>query len=76
MGYEFQAELPPCFVDAKKSGVWSPDDESPREQLLWKPWDELEKSPNLQDQGRCMSNYSFTKPTLTFLLRLSQSGST
>lgn len=32
--------------------MWSSEEESPREQLLWKPWDELQESTNLQDQGR------------------------
>lgn len=65
MGYKFQAELPPCLVDAKRSGVWSPEDETPRDQLLWKPWDELEESAVLKDQGKCMLNYNFlSKPTL------------
>ncbi|XP_044040661.1 uncharacterized protein LOC122870499 isoform X2 [Siniperca chuatsi] len=50
VGHDFQAELPSCFVDGKGSGVWSPEAESPREQLLWKPWDKLEESTNLQDQ--------------------------
>ncbi|XP_040886848.1 uncharacterized protein LOC121176828 [Toxotes jaculatrix] len=50
VGNKFQAELPPCFVDGERSGLWSPDEESPREQLLWKPWEELEKSVDLQNQ--------------------------
>ncbi len=52
VGHDFQAELPPCSVDDKGSGVWSPEEKSPREQLLWKPWDNLEDSANLQDQGK------------------------
>lgn len=51
MGHDFQAELPPCFVGGKRSQAWSPEVESPREQLLWKPWDKLEENTNLQDQG-------------------------
>lgn len=51
VGRDFQAELPPCFVSGG-SGVWSPEEESPQEQLLWKPWDELQESSNLQDQGK------------------------
>ncbi|XP_074478959.1 uncharacterized protein LOC141760225 isoform X1 [Sebastes fasciatus] len=50
VGHDFQAELPPCFVDGEGSRVWPPEEESPREQLLWKPWDKLEESTNLQDQ--------------------------
>ncbi|XP_045907938.1 uncharacterized protein LOC123972468 [Micropterus dolomieu] len=49
LGHDFQAQLPSCFVDSKGSGLWSPEEESPREQLLWKPWDSLEESTNLQD---------------------------
>ncbi|KAF3697655.1 Transcriptional-regulating factor 1 [Channa argus] len=48
VGYEFQAELPHCFPIARGSNMWSPDKESPGEQLLWKPCEELDKSPNLQ----------------------------
>ncbi|XP_039997447.1 uncharacterized protein LOC120797663 isoform X2 [Xiphias gladius] len=50
VGYEFQAVLPPFFVDGEGSGAGSPEEESPREQLLWKPWQELEESANLQNQ--------------------------
>ncbi|KAM9335588.1 zinc finger protein 541-like [Symphorus nematophorus] len=50
VGPDFQAELPPCVVGGKGSRVRSPKEEPPREQLLWKPWDELEESSNLQDQ--------------------------
>ncbi|XP_034413481.1 uncharacterized protein si:dkey-19b23.10 isoform X2 [Cyclopterus lumpus] len=50
VGHDFQAELPPCFVDVEESRVCSPEEESPREQLLWKPWDKLEEAVNQQDQ--------------------------
>ncbi|XP_071333852.1 transcriptional-regulating factor 1-like isoform X2 [Trachinotus anak] len=50
VGHEFQAELPPCFLDGVGSGVWSPEEDSPREQLLWKPLEELNESANLQNQ--------------------------
>ncbi|XP_035480071.2 uncharacterized protein LOC118300098 isoform X2 [Scophthalmus maximus] len=50
VGYEFQAELPPCCVDGEGSGSCSPEDDSPREELLWKPWEELEESANSQNQ--------------------------
>nr|XP_020465806.1 uncharacterized protein LOC109965824 [Monopterus albus]XP_020465807.1 uncharacterized protein LOC109965824 [Monopterus albus]XP_020465808.1 uncharacterized protein LOC109965824 [Monopterus albus] len=50
VGYEFQAEIPPCFVDGEGSRVWSPEEEFPREQLLWKPWHEPEENTNIQDQ--------------------------
>ncbi|XP_028998729.1 transcriptional-regulating factor 1-like [Betta splendens] len=50
VGPEFQAELPSCPVNAKKSGLRTADDESPREQLLWKPKDRLDESSSLQDQ--------------------------
>ncbi|XP_076022073.1 uncharacterized protein LOC143012689 isoform X2 [Genypterus blacodes] len=45
VGHDFQAEVPPCLLEREGA-----DGESPKEQLLWKPWDELNKSPNLQDQ--------------------------
>ncbi|XP_047460947.1 uncharacterized protein LOC125019861 isoform X2 [Mugil cephalus] len=50
VGPDFQADLPPFFADREWSGVWLPEEESPREQLLWKPWHELEDSANSQDQ--------------------------
>ncbi|XP_026154138.1 transcriptional-regulating factor 1-like [Mastacembelus armatus] len=55
VGYEFQAELPPCFVDGKGSGGWSSGEESPREQLLWKPWDELEESAKFTQVQKLLS---------------------
>ncbi|KAG7495526.1 hypothetical protein JOB18_001054 [Solea senegalensis] len=45
VGHEFQAELPTCFVNGDR-----PQEESSREQLLWKPSLELEESVNMQDQ--------------------------
>ncbi|XP_029310828.1 uncharacterized protein LOC115023750 [Cottoperca gobio] len=50
VGHDFQAQLPPCFVDGEGSRVWLSEEESPREQLLWKPWDKLEESTTLQNQ--------------------------
>ncbi|KAK5893661.1 hypothetical protein CgunFtcFv8_006513 [Champsocephalus gunnari] len=50
VGHDFQAELPICFVDGEGSRVLCPEEESPREQLLWKPWDMLEENTNVQDQ--------------------------
>ncbi|XP_076581255.1 uncharacterized protein LOC143317159 [Chaetodon auriga] len=50
VGRDFQAELPPCLVRGDGSGMWSSEEESPREQLLWKPWDKLEESTNPEDQ--------------------------
>ena len=52
MGRDFQAELPPCFGDVEGSR----EEESPGEQLLWKPWDKLEESTNSQDKGKWLSN--------------------
>lgn len=52
MGPDFQAELPLCSADGEESGLWVAAEESPREQLLWKPLDELDKSTNLQDEGK------------------------
>ncbi|XP_049425209.1 uncharacterized protein si:dkey-19b23.10 isoform X1 [Epinephelus fuscoguttatus] len=50
LGHDFQAELPPCLAGVEGFRKWSPEEESPREQLLWKPLDKLEESINLQDQ--------------------------
>ncbi|XP_071750357.2 uncharacterized protein LOC139907758 [Centroberyx gerrardi] len=50
VGRDFQAELPPCFLEWEESGAWSSEDGSPREQLLWKPWGQLEESTNSQDR--------------------------
>ncbi|KAG7243287.1 hypothetical protein INR49_011740 [Caranx melampygus] len=50
VGHEFQAELPPCLVDDEGSGVWSQEEESPKDQLLWKPLEELDQSAYLQKQ--------------------------
>ncbi|XP_024144327.1 transcriptional-regulating factor 1 isoform X2 [Oryzias melastigma] len=50
VGPDFQADLPPCHVDAELSGMWLLEDAPPREQLLWQPWDELQESMHLQDQ--------------------------
>ncbi|KAL6118704.1 uncharacterized protein ACO6RY_03442 [Pungitius sinensis] len=50
VGHDFQAELPRCIVDAEGFRVLSPEEISPTEKLLWKPWDKLEETTNLQDQ--------------------------
>lgn len=50
VGPDFQADLPLCFGDGKWSSMWSQQEESPREQLLWKPWDKLEENAHLQNQ--------------------------
>lgn len=51
IGHEFQAELPPCALTRDGTVRWPTEEESPREQLLWKPWPDLEGSANLPDQG-------------------------
>ncbi|XP_056156500.1 uncharacterized protein LOC130130732 isoform X2 [Lampris incognitus] len=48
LGPDYQAGLPPCFSDWEKSGVRLQEEESPREQLLWKPWPQLKESASLQ----------------------------
>ncbi|XP_030017504.1 transcriptional-regulating factor 1-like [Sphaeramia orbicularis] len=48
VGPDFQADLPPCLTH-DGSEVW-PSEELPKEQLLWKPWDELTESITSQDQ--------------------------
>ncbi|CAN9509508.1 unnamed protein product [Ophioblennius macclurei] len=50
VGPDFQADLPPCSEESDWPEVWTPDEDSTCEQLLWKPSDELEDSANLQDQ--------------------------
>lgn len=52
MGPEFQASLPTCLADGKQSGLPSPDEESLKEQLLWKPLDKKEESGDLPGQGK------------------------
>lgn len=51
IGQEFQAELPPYALRGDGPTRWLPDEDSPREKLLWKPCQDLEDSANLQDQG-------------------------
>lgn len=58
VGPDFQADLPPFYAGRERSGVWQPGEESPREQLLWKPCDELEDSASLQDQGKRQNTVS------------------
>ncbi|XP_024861309.1 uncharacterized protein LOC108234834 isoform X2 [Kryptolebias marmoratus] len=50
VGPDFQAELPPCFVEDRRSKAWFPEEAPPREELLWKPWDELQESAHVQGQ--------------------------
>lgn len=50
VGPEFQANLPTCLADGKQSGLPSPDEESLKEQLLWKPLDKKEESGDLPGQ--------------------------
>lgn len=50
VGKDFQADIPPCSFD-DWTEEWSCDkDESPQEQLLWKPLDELTYDTTVQDQ--------------------------
>ncbi|XP_038130695.1 zinc finger protein 541-like isoform X1 [Cyprinodon tularosa] len=50
VGPGFQADIPPCVVDVECSSSWISEEDYPPEQLLWKPWDELQESPRLQGQ--------------------------
>ncbi|XP_070400363.1 transcriptional-regulating factor 1 isoform X2 [Nothobranchius furzeri] len=50
IGPDFQAELPPRRVAHEWSGVWLTEDDSPPEELLWKPSEELTESDTLQSQ--------------------------
>lgn len=52
VGPDFQAELPECFVKGKGPEMFPAEEESPYEQLLWKPWDELKESTSLQEKGK------------------------
>ncbi|XP_064185177.1 uncharacterized protein si:dkey-19b23.10 [Anguilla rostrata] len=47
VGPEFQADVPQ-FPECRSYDHWL--EESPKEQLLWKPWDDLEESNDLQEQ--------------------------
>ncbi|KAJ8255063.1 hypothetical protein GJAV_G00200530 [Gymnothorax javanicus] len=47
LGPEFQAVVPP-FQENKASGHWPED--TPTEQLLWKPWEGLEENSDIQEQ--------------------------
>lgn len=67
VGHNFQAELPRCIVDAEGFRVLSPEEKSPP--LLWKPWDKLEETTHLQDQGNCHGKTYIYK--LTFFKRTS-----
>ncbi|XP_028331089.1 transcriptional-regulating factor 1-like isoform X2 [Gouania willdenowi] len=50
VGSDFQADLP-AFVDVSTcSEVRSPGGEASQEHVLWKPWEELEANPNVQQQ--------------------------
>ncbi|KAM6908929.1 zinc finger protein 541-like [Xenentodon cancila] len=50
------ADLPPYFGEGELSGLWPREKVPTREELLWKPWDELNKSALLQDQvGKLLS---------------------
>ncbi|XP_034019896.1 transcriptional-regulating factor 1-like isoform X2 [Thalassophryne amazonica] len=50
LGSDFQAELLSCPTEDGGLWVGSPEEEFPREQLLWKPWDELQESSDIQQQ--------------------------
>ncbi|MED6261456.1 hypothetical protein ATANTOWER_005439 [Ataeniobius toweri] len=50
VGPGFQADLPPCIVDCECSSTWVSEEDSPREQLVWKPWDHLQESAQVQSQ--------------------------
>ncbi|XP_041727638.1 uncharacterized protein LOC121558218 isoform X2 [Coregonus clupeaformis] len=50
VGPGFQAELPCCLEREEGSGAWSEESSSNKE-LLWKPWEELQKSSVIQEEG-------------------------
>lgn len=64
VGPDFQAELPECFVKAKGLETFPAEEESPSEQLLWKPWDELKESTSSQEKGKMPRLWVQTLPPL------------
>ncbi|XP_017166071.1 uncharacterized protein LOC103480795 isoform X3 [Poecilia reticulata] len=48
VGPDFQADLPPCVGNGECSASWISEEDSPGEQLVWKPWDELQESARVQ----------------------------
>ncbi|XP_010901171.2 uncharacterized protein si:dkey-19b23.10 [Esox lucius] len=53
VGPGFQAELPSCQRRREGSGAWL-DESSPNEELMWKPWEGLEKSSVIQKQAEAV----------------------
>ncbi|KAL0970697.1 hypothetical protein UPYG_G00245870 [Umbra pygmaea] len=49
VGPDFQAELPSCRERREESGAWS-EEASANDELMWKPWEELENSAVIQKQ--------------------------
>uniref|UniRef100_A0A4W5L7J4 ELM2 domain-containing protein n=1 Tax=Hucho hucho TaxID=62062 RepID=A0A4W5L7J4_9TELE len=49
VGRGFQAELPCCLEREEGSVTW-PEESSSNEELLWKPWEELQKSSVIQEE--------------------------
>ncbi|XP_038851737.1 uncharacterized protein LOC120049546 isoform X6 [Salvelinus namaycush] len=49
VGRGFQAELPCCLEREEVSGAW-PEESSSNEELLWKPWEELQMSSVIQEK--------------------------
>uniref|UniRef100_A0A673WQM6 Transcriptional-regulating factor 1-like n=2 Tax=Salmo trutta TaxID=8032 RepID=A0A673WQM6_SALTR len=49
VGRGFQAELPCCLEREEGSGAW-PEESSSNEELLWKPWEELQRSSVIQEK--------------------------
>ncbi|XP_036814216.1 uncharacterized protein LOC110500798 isoform X2 [Oncorhynchus mykiss] len=49
VGRGFQAELPCCREREEGSGAW-PEESSSNEKLLWKPWEELQRSSVIQEE--------------------------
>ncbi|KAJ0006578.1 hypothetical protein NQD34_013851 [Periophthalmus magnuspinnatus] len=50
VGPDFQADIPPCLFDDGAEERSHDEDGSPREHLLWKPWNELTYSSAAQER--------------------------
>lgn len=70
IGPEFQAEIPD-LLEQEQIDLWS--EEPLREELLWKPWAELEGNDDLLEQGKYLNKevltLNYIENTFTLLIR-------